>query len=50
MKVFESDRRHLADRGTYTGTLAVDLASTSSEPQFSIQECREKDLTYQAPL
>jgi DNA-directed RNA polymerase subunit beta len=35
----------------YTGTLAVEFGSyTFGEPQFSIKECREKDLTYQAPL
>jgi len=35
----------------YTGTLAVEFAEYRfGEPQFSIQECREKDLTYQAPL
>jgi DNA-directed RNA polymerase subunit beta len=35
----------------YTGTLAVEFAEyTFGEPPISIQECREKDLTYQAPL
>ncbi|MGZ4411654.1 MAG: DNA-directed RNA polymerase subunit beta, partial [Gaiellaceae bacterium] len=35
----------------YTGTLAVEFAEYRfGEPQFSIKECREKDLTYQAPL
>jgi DNA-directed RNA polymerase subunit beta len=35
----------------YTGTLAVEFGDYRfGEPQFSIQECREKDLTYQAPL
>jgi DNA-directed RNA polymerase subunit beta len=35
----------------YTGTLAVEFAEYEfGEPQFSIQECREKDLTYQMPL
>ncbi|MER3408825.1 MAG: DNA-directed RNA polymerase subunit beta [Thermoleophilia bacterium] len=35
----------------YTGTLAVELGDYEfGEPQFSIRECREKDLTYQAPL
>jgi DNA-directed RNA polymerase subunit beta len=35
----------------YTGTLAVEFGDFEfGEPQFSIQECREKDLTYQAPL
>src|SRR6266498_1359795 len=35
----------------YTGTLAIEFAEYEfGEPQFSIQECREKDLTYQAPL
>ncbi len=35
----------------YTGTLAVEFGEyTFGEPQFTIQECREKDLTYQAPL
>jgi DNA-directed RNA polymerase subunit beta len=35
----------------YTGTLAVEFGEYEfGEPQFSIQECREKDLTYQAPL
>ncbi|HEX5799922.1 MAG TPA: DNA-directed RNA polymerase subunit beta, partial [Gaiellaceae bacterium] len=35
----------------YTGTLAVEFGEYEfGDPQFSIQECREKDLTYQAPL
>ena len=35
----------------YTGTLAIEFAEYEfGDPQFSIQECREKDLTYQAPL
>jgi DNA-directed RNA polymerase subunit beta len=35
----------------YTGTLAVQFGKyTFGDPQFSIKECREKDLTYQAPL
>ncbi len=35
----------------YTGTLAVEFAEYEfGEPQFSIKECREKDLTYQVPL
>jgi DNA-directed RNA polymerase subunit beta len=35
----------------YTGTLAVEFGEYKfGEPQFSITECREKDLTYQAPL
>jgi DNA-directed RNA polymerase subunit beta len=35
----------------YTGTLAVEFAEYRfGEPQFTIQECREKDLTYQVPL
>ena len=35
----------------YTGTLAVEFAEYEfGDPQFSIQECREKDMTYQAPL
>ena len=35
----------------YTGTLAVEFASYwFEEPQMSIRECREKDLTYQAAL
>ena len=35
----------------YTGSLAVDFGDYEfGLPQFSIQECREKDLTYQAPL
>src|SRR5213594_3473954 len=35
----------------YTGTLAIEFGEYEfGEPQFSIQECREKDLTYQAPL
>ena len=35
----------------YTGSLAVEFGDYEfGEPQFSIQECREKDLTYQAPL
>ena len=35
----------------YTGTLAVEFADYNfAEPQFSIKECREKDLTYQAAL
>lgn len=35
----------------YTGTLAVEFGEYRfGEPPVSIQECREKDLTYQAPL
>src|ERR671938_2191794 len=35
----------------YTGSLAVEFGDYRfGDPQFSIQECREKDLTYQAPL
>jgi DNA-directed RNA polymerase subunit beta len=35
----------------YTGSLAVEFGDYQfGEPQFSIKECREKDLTYQAPL
>ncbi len=35
----------------YTGTLAVEFDEYEfGEPQFSIKECREKDLTYQVPL
>ena len=35
----------------YTGTLAVEFGEYEfGDPQFSIVECREKDLTYQAPL
>jgi len=35
----------------YTGTLAVEFADYRfGDAPFSIQECREKDLTYQAPL
>jgi DNA-directed RNA polymerase subunit beta len=35
----------------YTGTLAVEFGDyLFGVPQFSIKECREKDLTYQAPL
>ncbi|MSY59230.1 MAG: DNA-directed RNA polymerase subunit beta [Actinobacteria bacterium] len=35
----------------YTGSLAVEFGDYRfGEPQFSIQECREKDLTFQAPL
>jgi DNA-directed RNA polymerase subunit beta len=35
----------------YTGSLAVEFGEyVFGEPQFSIKECREKDLTYQAPL
>src|SRR4051794_32227831 len=35
----------------YTGSLAVEFGEYEfGVPQFSIQECREKDLTYQAPL
>ena len=35
----------------YTGTLAVEFGEYwFGEPQFTITECREKDLTYQAPL
>src|SRR5215217_5722744 len=35
----------------YTGSLAVEFGEYEfGAPQFSIQECREKDLTYQAPL
>src|SRR5437764_11300867 len=35
----------------YTGSLAVEFGAYKfGEPQASIRECREKDLTYQAPL
>ena len=35
----------------YTGTLAVEFGEYEfGDPNFSIKECREKDLTYQAPL
>ncbi len=35
----------------YTGTLAVEFGDYKfGEPPVTIQECREKDLTYQAPL
>ena len=35
----------------YTGTLAVEFAEYKfGEPPVPIKECREKDLTYQAPL
>jgi DNA-directed RNA polymerase subunit beta len=35
----------------YTGSLAVEFGDYEfGQPQFSIKECREKDLTYQAPL
>ncbi|HUP32728.1 MAG TPA: DNA-directed RNA polymerase subunit beta [Gaiellaceae bacterium] len=35
----------------YTGTLAVEFGDFEfGDSQFTIQECREKDLTYQAPL
>ena len=35
----------------YTGTLAVEFGDYKfGEPPISIKECREKDLTYQAPL
>jgi DNA-directed RNA polymerase subunit beta len=35
----------------YTGSLAVEFGEYRfGDPQFSIRECREKDLTYQAPL
>jgi DNA-directed RNA polymerase subunit beta len=35
----------------YTGTLAVEFGEYwFGEPQFSIKECREKDLTYQSSL
>ena len=35
----------------YTGSLAVEFGSYEFGPsQFSITECREKDLTYEAPL
>src|SRR5215203_5852294 len=35
----------------YTGTLAVEFGDYRfGDPPVSIQECREKDLTYQAPL
>src|SRR5438093_142256 len=34
-----------------TGTLAVEVGEYKfGDPQFSIKDCREKDLTYQAPL
>ena len=35
----------------YTGSLAVEFGDyLFGTPQFTIKECREKDLTYQAPL
>ena len=35
----------------YTGTLAVEFGDYEfGPPQHSISECREKDLTFQAPL
>jgi DNA-directed RNA polymerase subunit beta len=35
----------------YTGTLAVEFGEYEfGNPQFSLKECREKDLTYEAPL
>ena len=35
----------------YTGSLAVEFGDYRfGDPPFSIQECREKDLTYQVPL
>ncbi len=35
----------------YTGTLAVEFGEYEfGDPQFSIVECREKDLTYEVPL
>jgi len=35
----------------YTGSLAVEFGEYQfGTPQFTIKECREKDLTYQAPL
>jgi DNA-directed RNA polymerase subunit beta len=35
----------------YTGTLAVEFGEYKfGDPQFTLQECREKDLTYQVPL
>jgi DNA-directed RNA polymerase subunit beta len=35
----------------YTGTLAVEFGEYRfGDPQFSIKECREKDLTFEAPL
>ncbi|HET8651217.1 MAG TPA: DNA-directed RNA polymerase subunit beta [Gaiellaceae bacterium] len=35
----------------YTGTLAVEFGEYKfGDPPFSLQECREKDLTYQVPL
>jgi DNA-directed RNA polymerase subunit beta len=35
----------------YTGSLAVEFGDYQfGTPQFTIKECREKDLTYQAPL
>jgi DNA-directed RNA polymerase subunit beta len=35
----------------YTGSLAVEFGSYEfGEPQFTIKECREKDLTYEVPL
>ena len=45
------DRRHLADRGLHRhARRRVRRLTCSAMPQFSIKECREKDLTYQAPL
>jgi len=47
----EDDPDDISPIEDYTGTLASSLPTiTSPDPQFSIKECREKDLTYQAAL
>ena len=51
---YEGLRETIADISPiedYTGTLAVEFGDFEfGDSQFTIQECREKDLTYQAPL
>ena len=45
------DRRHLADRGLHgSPRRATSASSTSTSPSATIDECREKDLTYSRPL
>ena len=45
------DRRHLADRGLHRHARGgVRRVRVRRAAQFSIKECREKDLTYEAPL
>ena len=35
----------------FTGTLAVEFGSHEfGDPKYSVEECKEKDMSYQAPL